>query len=57
MNWMIVWVPILEFLVTGLVSCFVAEKFKEIATMLILQLILYMVLINALLLYGYWIKH
>jgi hypothetical protein len=57
MKWLIVWAPMLEFLVAGLATFFLAEKFKEVAPIMIIQLILYMVLMNALLIYGFWIKH
>jgi hypothetical protein len=57
MNWLIVWAPLLEFLVGCLAAVFFAEKFKGVATMIIVQFILYMILMNALLLYGFLIKH
>jgi uncharacterized membrane protein YoaK (UPF0700 family) len=57
MKWLIVYGPMLEFLVGGLASIFLAEKFKEVASIIIIQLVLYMILINALLIYGYCIKH
>jgi hypothetical protein len=57
MKWLIVWAPMLEFLVAGLATFFLAEKFKEVAPIMIIQLILYMVIMNALLIYGFWIKH
>jgi uncharacterized membrane protein YoaK (UPF0700 family) len=57
MDWLIVWAPLLEFVVGCIATFFFAEKFKEVATMIIVQFILYMVLINALLLYGFSIKH
>jgi hypothetical protein len=57
MEWLIVWAPMLEFLIGGLAVFFLAEKFKEVASIMIFQFILYMVLMNALLIYGFWIKH
>jgi hypothetical protein len=57
MKWLIVWAPMLEFLVGYLATVFLAEKVKEVATIMIVQFILHMVLMNALLLYGFWIKH
>jgi uncharacterized membrane protein YoaK (UPF0700 family) len=57
MKWLIVWAPLLEFIAGFVASIFLAQKFKEVASIMIFQIVLYMVLINALLLYGYWIKH
>jgi uncharacterized membrane protein YoaK (UPF0700 family) len=57
MKWLIVWAPLLEFIAGFVASIFLAQKFKEVASIMIFQIVLYMILINALLLYGYWIKH
>jgi hypothetical protein len=57
MKWLIVWAPMLEFFIGGLAAFFLAEKHKEVASIMIFQFILYMVLMNALLIYGFLIKH
>jgi hypothetical protein len=57
MKLLIVWAPLLEFIAGFVASIFLAQKFKEVASIMIFQIVLYMILINALLLYGYWIKH
>ncbi|GMB08193.1 hypothetical protein EDD69_12228 [Thermolongibacillus altinsuensis] len=57
MKWLIVWAPMLEFLIGGFAVFFLAEKFKEVAAIMIFQIILYMILMNALLIYGFWLKH
>ncbi|MED3563080.1 hypothetical protein [Bacillus xiapuensis] len=56
MNWMILWAPVLELIVGGLIYIKFAEKIKEIAFLIVVQIVLYVVLMNGLLLYGYLSK-
>lgn len=54
MNWWIVWLPMAELVIGGLLTLFFAEKFKETALLVVVQIVLYMVLMNGLLIYGLW---
>ncbi|WP_165976222.1 hypothetical protein [Bacillus salipaludis] len=56
MGWMIIWAPLLELIVGSLLYIKFAEKIKDIAFLIVVQIILYVVLMNGLLLYGYLSK-
>lgn len=56
MTWLIVWAPVLELIIGGLIFIKFADKLKDAAMLLIVQIVLYVVLMNGLLLYGLVLK-
>ena len=54
MHWLILWAPIGELLFGFLFYAKFAEKMKDIGMMMIVQIVLYVVLMNGLLLFGYF---
>ncbi|MGG3470545.1 hypothetical protein ABES02_24050 [Neobacillus pocheonensis] len=54
MNWMIIWAPVAEMIVGFLLYMKFAEKVKEVGFMVLVQIVLYVVLMNSLFLYGLW---
>ncbi|MFD2443112.1 hypothetical protein ACFSO7_03855 [Bacillus sp. CGMCC 1.16607] len=52
MKWLIIWAPLLELILGFLIYIRFAEKVKDVAYMVLIQIIIYFVLMNGLLLYG-----